>query len=306
MAPRGPGWQGGTVTADDEHLPDLELVRKVHRTLEPYHGIIYFTAEAAPAYAELGVTGPAGYFASRSAALGAVPAETVVATFFNFAPALVLDAMDGVWETTTPADLVATRLTVVDRTLVQLLGPDTLASPEMARAAALARIPAEEACAHLSGRPLFAAHASIEWPERPHLVLWHAVTRLREFRGDAHIAALLTAGLDGLDAIVIHAASRGVPAAFLRLTRGWSDEDWQAAVALHRETGWLAEEDGDDGEPVLSDEGRQLREEIEVATDRGSLLPWATIGAEGCNELRNLVRPWSRTLADAMFSGFTR
>lgn len=295
----------GTVTADDHDLPDLELVRKVHRTLEPYHGIIYFTAEAAPAYAQLGVKGPAGYFASRSAALGAVPAETVVATFFNFAPALILDVMEGVWSTTTPADLIAARLDVVDRTLIQLLGSDALTSPEMQRAADLARVPAEEACGHLAGRPLFAAHAALPWPEAPHLALWHAVTLLREFRGDAHIAALLTAGLDGLDAIVIHAASRGVPAAFLRLTRGWSDEDWQEAVALHRESGWLAEDDGDDGEPVLSDEGRQLREEIEVATDRGSLLPWATIGVGGCVELRNLVRPWSRSLADAMFAGFT-
>ena len=228
-----------------------------------------------------------------------------MATFFNFAPALVLDAMDGVWESTTPAAMLTTRLDVVDRTLTQLLGSAALTSPEMQRAAELARVPAEEACGHLAGRPLFAAHAAQDWPEAPHLALWHSITLLREFRGDAHIAALLTAGLDGLDAIVIHAASRGVPAAFLRLTRGWSDDDWQEAVALHRETGWFAEEDGEDGEPVLSDEGRQLREEIEVATDRGSLLPWATIGVDGCTELRNLVRPWSRTLADAMFAGFT-
>lgn len=293
------------MTDHDHALPDLELVRKVHRTLEPYHGIIYFSAEAAPAYEQLGVTGPSGYFASRSAALGAVPAETVVATFFNFAPALVLDAMDEVWESTTPAAMLTTRLDVVDRTLTQLLGSAALTSPEMQRAAELVRVPAEEACGHLAGRPLFAAHAALEWPEAPHLALWHAITLLREFRGDAHIAALLTAGLDGLDAIVIHAASRGVPAAFLRLTRGWSDDDWHEAVALHRETGWLAEEDGEDGEPVLSDEGRQLREEIEVATDRGSLLPWATIGVDGCTELRDFVRPWSRTLADAMFAGFT-
>ena len=188
---------------------------------------------------------------------------------------------------------------------MQLLGSDVLSSSEMERAAALARLPAEEACGHLAGRPLFAAHASLEWPEAPHLVLWHAITLLREFRGDAHIAALLTAGLDGLDAIVIHAASRGVPAAFLRLTHGWSDGDWDEAVALHRETGWLNDDDGADGQPELSEEGRKLREEIEVATDRGSLLPWATIGADGCAELRNLVRPWSRTLADAMFAGLT-
>ncbi len=49
-----------------------------------------------------------------------------------------------------------------------------------------------------------------------------------------------------------------------------------------------------------------LREEIEVATDRGSALPWAVIGEDGCAELRGLVRPWSRLLADAMFAGLSR
>jgi hypothetical protein len=173
----------------------------------------------------------------------------------------------------------------------------------MVRAAELARGPAEEATRHLAGRPLFAAHAALPWPDEPHLALWHAITLLREFRGDAHVAALLTAGLDGLDAIVIHAASGGVPPAFLKLTRGWSDAQWEDAVALHRETGWLAPDDVD-GNPVLSAEGTMLREEIEVASDRGSAAPWAVIGEDGCAELRRLVRPWSRTLADAMFAGF--
>lgn len=298
------GGRVGAVSDIEQNLPDLELVRKTHRTIEPYHSVIYFTEDAAPVYEGLGVTGPSGYFASRSAALGPVPAEVVVATFFNFAPALVLDAMDGVWTVTTPAEMSAARLDVADRTLHRILGAEVLTSSEMRDAAALARSAAEQAADQFAGRPLFAAHAALDWPTEPHLELWHAVTLLREFRGDAHIAALLTAGLDGLDAIVIHAASRGVPSAFLRLTRGWSDDDWRSTVELHRATGWLAEDDGDDGEPVLSESGRQLREEIEVATDRASLIPWAAIGADGCQELRRLVRPWARTLADAMFSGF--
>src|SRR5512132_3432075 len=34
-----------------------------------------------------------------------------------------------------------------------------------------------------AGRPLFAAHATLPWPDRPHLALWHAATLYREFRG---------------------------------------------------------------------------------------------------------------------------
>ena len=49
----------------------------------------------------------------------------------------------------------------------------------------------------VAGRPLFAAHMQLPWPDEPHLVLWHAATLLREHRGDGHVAALLTAGLDG-------------------------------------------------------------------------------------------------------------
>ena len=65
------------------------MARKMWRTLEPYHGMIYFVPEAPAAYAKLGVTGLDGYFASRSAPMGAVPAEVVVASFFNFDPTVV-------------------------------------------------------------------------------------------------------------------------------------------------------------------------------------------------------------------------
>ena len=119
------------------------------------------------------------------------------------------------------------------------------------------------------------------------------------------MAALLTAGLDGLDAIVIHAATGKVPTPFLRVTRGWSDEQWDEAIDMLRASGWLAPDD-EDGNPVLSDEGTMLREEIEIATDRGSAVPWAVLGEDGCAELRGLVRPWSRILADAMFAGLSR
>jgi hypothetical protein len=51
--------------------------------------MIYFVPEAADAYARLGITGRAGYFASRAAPMGAVSADVVVSTFYNFNPELV-------------------------------------------------------------------------------------------------------------------------------------------------------------------------------------------------------------------------
>ena len=46
------------------------MARKMWRTLEPYHGLIYFAPEATAAYEALGVMGFDGYFASRAAADG--------------------------------------------------------------------------------------------------------------------------------------------------------------------------------------------------------------------------------------------
>ena len=56
------------------------------------HRLVYFVPEAAEEYAELGVKGQPGYFASRAAPMGAVPAEVVIATFYNFSPLAVTSA----------------------------------------------------------------------------------------------------------------------------------------------------------------------------------------------------------------------
>ena len=91
------------------------MARKMWRTLEPYHGLIYFASEAEAEYAALGIVGRDGYFASRAAALGVVPAEVVIATFFNFSPALVRHAIPAAWASAPPERIVAARLRAVDR-----------------------------------------------------------------------------------------------------------------------------------------------------------------------------------------------
>ena len=52
-----------------------------------------------------------GYFASRAAPMGAVPASVVIATFFNFDPDLVRASMDGVWDQVTPEVVLGGALT---------------------------------------------------------------------------------------------------------------------------------------------------------------------------------------------------
>jgi hypothetical protein len=266
---------------------DPVMARKMWRTLEPYHGLIYFAPEATAAYEALGVTGFDGYFASRAAAMGAVPAEVVIATFFNFNPEIVHHAIPAAWDAATPAQLVDARRGAADVALRRATSSD-LDTPDVIRAAELARI-AAGACTS-AGRPLYAAHAGLDWPEPTHLALWHAITLLREFRGDGHLAALVDAGLDGIDALVVHAASGEVPRAALQTSRGWHDDAWHAAVDRLAGRG-LVDADG-----AFTDAGAALRQHIEDRTDALAMAPWQALGEDGCDELRALVRPLSKAI----------
>ena len=275
-----------------------ETARKTWRTAEPIHGFIYFLPEAAAAYEALGPVGPrTGYFASRSAPMGAVPAEVVVSTFYNFNPALVHDAMKGAWDIATPAKWTATRLAAVDAGLVRGWG-GAVDTPEIRELAGLLRTAAEVACASPEGRPLFAGHASLEWPDAPHLVVWHAQSLLREFRGDGHIAALVTEALTGLEALVTHAGAGDVTAKVLASSRAWPESEWDAAVDSLRSRGIC------DAEGNLTAEGRAQRDRIEQRTDELAAAPYVALGEERCERVRELARPLSRMIVDSGMIGF--
>lgn len=268
------------------------LARRTHYAVEPLHTMIYFVPEAAAAYAAEGVTGGMrGYVASRSAAFGRVPAEVVTATFYNFSPEVITAAIPSVWEATTPERMLTARYAVADAALRRILGDVVCSSAAMAEAAELAR-QATTGCA-VAGRPLFAAHAALPWPAQAHLQLWHAQTLLREHRGDGHIAALVLAGLSGLECAVDHVAlGTGLSERVLQRTRGYSDEVWESARARLREQGFLDEAGG------YTDAGRARRDAVEAATDAAGAAPYALLGPAGCARLAELAGPWSRRAAE--------
>lgn len=275
---------------------DPALARKTWRTLEPIHGMIYFVPEGDEEYAAVGLEGSRmGYFASRAAALGPVPAEVVIATFFNFHPDLVRRAIPRAWTLASPADVLAARRRAADRALRRGLGPGLAGSDGVAEAAALARRAAEEAAEHLEARPLFAAHASLEWPGEPLLDLWHAQTLLREYRGDGHLAALLLADLGPVEALIVHEASGDLPPGFLQPSRAWPAAEWSAGVERLRGRGLLTGE----GDPALSDEGKALHQRIEDETDARAADAYGALGPDGCEQLRELGRPLSKAVVAA-------
>ncbi|MGW3208295.1 SCO6745 family protein [Streptomyces sp. NPDC001135] len=267
----------------------MKTARAAWRGLEPVHAMIYFVPEARRRYADLGLSGRAGYFASRSAAFGRASAELVVSTFYNFNPALVRQALDGAWETTTPQQVLDARYAAADEALRQAGIPEL---PHLKEVLALARRAAEAASEHAEGRPLFAAHAALPWPKEPVLQLWHAQTLLREFRGDGHVACLLSEGVGGLEALVLHAATGEIPVDFLRASRAWSEDEWAGAQERLHERGLL---DGDS----LSSEGALLRRHIEDRTDRLALPAYAALGDAGCERLAELASPFGRAVVEA-------
>ncbi len=269
---------------------DATVARKLYRALEPYHAMIYFVPEASQAYKAYGIGGRMGYFASRGAPMGPVSADLIISAFYNFNPGLVRSVIPAAWQRATPAQIIEARLRGADAALRRVLG-ERISSPEVVEAAQLAR-EASSACTP-QGRITYAAHATLEWPTEPHMVLWHAITLLREFRFGGHVAALMSDGVGPCDALVMHAATGEASRQALQTTRSWSDEEWEASVQSLRERGWLT------AESALTEEGKAHRDSVEHLTDQLALAPWQHLGDAKCDRLRELGRPLSRAIIDA-------
>jgi hypothetical protein len=275
----------------DQHPSGLDpaVVARAHRAVEPLHAHMYFAPEHDERFSALGLrAGRMSYFAGRAAPMGAVGAGVVTATFYNFSPSLVAHMVPRVWTLASPEQVIATRWDVARASLTRLLGEEAVGSPEMTELAGLLR----EACAVLSpeGRPLYAGHADLPWPEEPLLQVWHGATLLREHRGDGHIAALLHADLNGLEALITHTATgRGFTLPAAKATRGWSEAEWAAESAALVERGLL-----DDA--GLTAEGEDLRARIEAETDVLSADPWLLLGPERTARVTELGKGFARRL----------
>ncbi|MEU2134512.1 hypothetical protein [Streptomyces sp. NPDC018352] len=267
--------------------------RRCHNAINPLHSTVYFSPDLGKELGELGIDDSnAAYFAARSAAMGAVGPGAVTAAFYNFNHDLVARHLPAVWSVASPQAVLDARLRAADTTLRRLLGEEIIASPELAEAAELALRAAEGCTRH--ARPLYAAHADLPVPEQPHLAYWHAGTLLREHRGDGHLAALLTAGLDPLEALVSHTATgKGMSPRWVLATRGWHRDDWDAACERLRGRGLL------DADGELTQAGVALRSELEEATDRMDAAPYEHLGAEGVERLTELARGFLFTAASA-------
>ncbi|WP_307544828.1 hypothetical protein [Streptomyces sp. V3I8] len=260
---------------------DLGAVREVGDAVNSAHLFTYLVPEGAEAAAGFGVTdrGPA-YLAFRSAAMGAVTWQVVLAAFYNFSPRAVR-AMAGVWDAAPPERWQAARFLAAGRAM-RRVGAH-LTADRLAEARSL--IDPVVAGADYAGKVLAAANASVALPADPLVALWQQITVAREWRGDAHLVVLADNGLGPCDCLVLHTATGRLSTALARATRRWDDAEWAAATARLAARGWL----GPDG--VVTDAGSAARERIEAETDEHCAALWAPIGAAGARRLASLVAP---------------
>ena len=225
------------------------------QAVEAIHDPIYFTPRATARYQALGLQGFwMGYFASRSAAVGTPGPGLVTALFHGFAPERVARALPDAWEMADRDAILQARIDAAREVLADALGD----------------VDVHDIVGHLdevhkrtifAGKPLAAAHAELIPPGDDIGRLWHHATWLRELHGDAHIAVLTAAGIDGATANTLASAAGLVPDG-QRESRGWSEQAWDDAYEQLHMRGWV------DEFRAITSEGRSARERIEGATHR--------------------------------------
>ena len=266
----------------------IDLSARLGSMTNLVHGFIYFAPEASEEYDALGLPATHHYFASRAAALGPVPAEVVVATFFNFNPELVHPAIPAAWSIADPADIQTARIRAAGR-VIRRVEPD-LDDDAVAEATEITgRMVAGVGDA---GRPLAAGNRATPEPVDPWERLWQHITVLREWRGDAHVAALVAAPVDPVEALILHAATGKVPKAALVATRQWPEADWNAGVERLLARGLIAEDES------FTEMGEAFRDDIERRTDHASLPLVDAVGPDQTVRLIELLKPVRKALID--------
>jgi hypothetical protein len=273
-----------------------EQLRRVARTLrdlvEPIAGCVYFLPEVQAEYEALGFGPRSGmspatsYFCSRGACLGQVPGAVVASSFGVFKPSLVQPLVDQGWTIAPAAALLSAREKGTVTGLSRILGP---VPSGVERATEL--LTRAGAAGQVSGRALYAGLRSLGFPGTPLGDLWRAADLVREHRGDSHIAAWTSHGLDAVEAQLLQELWWQRPMGPYTKTRGWTDDEIEAGKQRLRARGLIS---GDE----LTIDGEVLRGGVEDATDRQEARIVDALG-DDADELFALLEPWAVAIVEA-------
>ncbi len=260
--------------------------RPMWEAAERFHALTYLAPEVREEGTAVGLKGFwMNYFATRIAPVGPVGPEVVESTFFYYAPSRVHRAIPDAWSFATPKAIIDARYRGIDRALRRVYDVD---SSIFVEAADLVR-QAVTGCQPI-GRLLYAAWAALDWPDEPHLGLWHGCTLLREFRSGNHLIAVCAEGLDGIESIISHVAVGGAPSEWIHDEAGWTEHDELAAVRRLQARGWL------DGDRAATDACRSGRARVEAMTDELDFPVWQRFGESDGRRLFDLLSELAASL----------
>ena len=275
-----------------------DVSRVLAGVLEPVTGQVYFSPECHHNYEQLGFApsrgefngvmapdGPA-YFTSRGSVMGQVPGHVVAAAFAVFNPLVVIPAVEHGWSLTDAATICAARDDGAIAQLRRVLGDSPTGLQEaielLRRAADVLRP---------EGRALYAGLRSLSIPNSSLGEMWRLGDMLREYRGDSHTAAWISAGLTACEIGIVSELYWGLPLKSYSRSRGWTDDDYAHALAR-------LERDNIVADGALTTHGRDVRESIEVATD-SQMTPVVRALGDDIGALIEILRPWAQAVRDA-------
>src|ERR1700722_17823855 len=271
-------------------MPTATTARRLFDLLEPVCLVTFFADECNQEMAALGHrTYWDGYFASRAAPLGRVPAQVVDAAFYSFADGEGARHIPSAWETIPPEASIAARERGSTASLRRILGDELADSPGLARAADLTTKAATSA--PMEGRVMYAGMRTLPVPSDPVARLWHSATMLREHRCDGHVAALVSARIGGTEAHVLSALELGIhpPESFGRIHH-LPKERLGGGVGGRRGRG-LGDTDG-----LFNDAGRGTKRRVVALTDGLAVPPYYALPPSELDELIAELDPITATL----------
>lgn len=231
--------------------------RRLRDAIEPLATVCFWSEPAYNAYAARGLDFLTGYVWGRGSALGYADAAVIGASFGAFEPGLVAGLVTAGRAACSLEDIRAAKLECSTAALTAVLGDPTEAE---GLEDTLARLQAAALGLSPMGRPFFAGLFALPCPQDGWGRLWHVTSVLREHRGDAQLAALVAAGLSGVEANVLTQGGLGWDPLSYIGRHAWDPKVMEAATASLRARGLL-------DALGLTAKGRELRESLERTTD---------------------------------------
>ncbi|MEM7275796.1 MAG: hypothetical protein AAF547_22160, partial [Actinomycetota bacterium] len=102
---------------------------------------------------------------------------------------------------------------------------------------------------------------------------------------DGHVATWTARGFAPVDVAALFVAAGGTSREALQPNRGWTDDQWAAAVERNQRDGLLATDDG------ITAAGREIVAAVEENTDVLAAAPFASLDDQGRRRLLDALTP---------------